>query len=130
MRPLRGAPLRSEDFAYKLVVAVRSDLKLSRGKLAVQVAHAAVTCAQQASRKEKRSFKAWLREGQKKVAVKVPDLAALRELEGRAKAAGLTTALISDAGHTEVEPGTVTCLGLGPAANERLDPLTGDLALL
>ena len=118
------------DFQYKLVVAVRTDLKLSRGKLAVQVAHAAVSCAHKASRKDKRNFKPWFAEGQKKVVVKVPDLSALRELQAQARAADLTTAMISDAGLTEVAPGTVTCLGLGPASAEGLDAITGDLTLL
>lgn len=120
----------TEDFSYKLVVAVRSDLKLSRGKLAVQVAHAAVTCAIRASKKDKKNFRAWYEEGQKKVAVKVPSLQALHQLQAQAKLAGLTTALIRDAGHTEVEPGTVTCLGLGPTPNEKLDKLTGELSLV
>lgn len=118
------------DLEYKLVIAVRNDLKLSRGKLAVQVAHAAVSCAHRSARKDKQNFKPWFAEGQKKVVVKVADLAALRELQARARVSGLTTSMISDAGHTEVEPGTVTCLGLGPATAQRLDLLTGELTLL
>ncbi len=118
------------DFAYKLVVAVRTDLKLSRGKLAVQVAHAAVSCAHKAAKKDKSNFRPWFAEGQKKVVVKVADLATLRELQAQARAARLTTAMISDAGLTEVAPGTVTCLGLGPATVERLDAITGELSLL
>ena len=50
--------------------------------------------------------------------------------EPSARAAGLTTALVRDAGRTELAAGTVTCLGLGPASEAELDPLTGELSLL
>ena len=117
------------DFQYKMVVAVRTDVKLSGGKMAVQVAHAAVSCAHKASKNDKRNFRPWFSEGQKKVVVKVADLATLRELEFQARQAALTTSMISDAGMTEVAPGTVTCLGIGPASNPRVDSITGKLSL-
>ena len=114
----------------KLVIAVRGDLKLSRGKLAAQVAHAAVSCALRAQKHDRREFRAWFDEGQRKVTVRVPDEAALHALQADARAAGLTTALVRDAGRTELAAGTVTCLGLGPADEAELDPLTGGLSLL
>lgn len=117
-------------FAYKLVVAVREDLRLSPGKLAAQVAHAAVECALKAQRARPKLFEAWKAEGQKKVVVRVADLAGLELLEREAKAARLPWARITDAGHTELPPGTVTCLGIGPAENAELDRITGRLPLL
>lgn len=119
-----------DEFKNKLVVVVRGDLKLSPGKLSVQVAHAAVTCAIEAKRNKERWFKAWYGEGQKKVVVKAKDLKDLYELKETAKGLELTTSLIEDAGLTEVPPGTVTCLGIGPGPNAELDKVTGDLPLL
>jgi PTH2 family peptidyl-tRNA hydrolase len=118
------------DFKYKLVVVTRQDLKLSTGKLAVQVAHAAVTCALQAKKYSPDDFKEWFEEGQRKVVVKVPDLRALHELKVEAEAFGLVTSLVQDAGLTEVEPGTVTVLGIGPAREKEVDRITGALSLL
>lgn len=118
------------EFKYKMVIVVRTDLKLSAGKTAVQVAHAAVSCALSCKKQHPIRFRKWYAEGQKKVVVKVKGLRELYELKAQAEASGLTTALISDAGLTEVEPGTVTCLGIGPASSESMDPITGELPLL
>ena len=118
------------EFKNKMVIAVRTDLNLSKGKTAVQVAHAAVSCALSCKKQHPIRFRKWYAEGQKKVVVKVKALRDLYELKAQAEAAGLTTALISDAGLTEIEPGTVTCLGIGPASNESVDAITGELSLL
>ncbi|MGQ0535758.1 MAG: peptidyl-tRNA hydrolase Pth2 [Methanobacteriota archaeon] len=114
---------------HKLVVVARKDLKLAPGKLAAQVGHASVDCALRAQLRKPRVFEAWLSQGQKKVVVKVASLRELQELRVACDDAGLITALIADAGHTELEPGTVTCLGVGPAAEKDVDRLTGHLAL-
>jgi PTH2 family peptidyl-tRNA hydrolase len=118
------------DFKYKLVVVTRQDLKLSTGKLAVQVAHAAVSCALQAKKFSPDDFKEWFEEGQRKVVVKVPDLRALHELKVEAEAFGLVTSLVQDAGLTEIPAGTVTVLGIGPAREKEVDRITGALSLL
>jgi len=118
------------EFKYKLVVVARQDLKLSAGKLAVQVAHAAVSCALQARKFSPEDFKAWYDEGQRKVVVKVPDLRALHELKVEADAFGLVTSLVQDAGLTEIPAGTVTVLGIGPAKEKEVDRITGTLSLL
>ena len=56
---------------YKQCIVVRDDLKLSKGKLAVQVAHAAVSAYDFAGRDVR---EAWKKEGQKKVVLRVPTL--------------------------------------------------------
>ncbi|RLF90365.1 peptidyl-tRNA hydrolase [Thermococci archaeon] len=117
-------------FAYKQVMVIRKDLKLSRGKLAVQVAHGAVTAAFKASKDKPEWFKAWFHEGQKKAVVKVENERELFELMERAKILDLPYALIRDAGLTEIPPGTVTCLAVGPAPEELVDRVTGHLKLL
>jgi PTH2 family peptidyl-tRNA hydrolase len=118
------------EFEYKLVIVVRRDLKLSQGKLAVQVAHAAVTCAATARKETPKWYKAWFSEGQKKVVCKVQSEDELHELRDAARAKNLAAHLINDAGLTEVPPGTTTCLGIGPGPENIVDQITGKLSLL
>jgi len=113
----------------KVVVVVRSDLDISKGKTAVQVAHAAVRCALESRIKAKPWFDRWIDGGERKIVLKAPDLRTLQELQARALREGLVAILIQDAGLTEVEPGTVTCLGIGPAPEEIIDKITGQLPL-
>ena len=113
-----------------MVIGVRMDLKLSKGKTAVQVAHAAVISALKAKKFKKISFSKWFNEGQKKVVVKVKSLSDLHMIREEALRAGLIAELVRDAGLTEIPPGTITCVGIGPAKNEDIDKITGDLGLM
>jgi len=114
----------------KMVIAVRKDLKLSPGKMAAQVAHAAVNCAFASRKRSPDRFERWYDEGQRKVVVKVDDLPTLFRLKEEAEDAGLTTSVIIDAGLTEIPPHTVTCLGIGPAPEAVMDRITGGLKLM
>jgi peptidyl-tRNA hydrolase, PTH2 family len=113
-----------------MVVVVRGELRLTAGKAAVQVAHAAVLLARWAESHIPKEFEVWWAGGQRKVALQVSTLSDLEELERKARAARIPTVWVEDAGYTEVPPGTRTCLGLGPAPDAVLDPVTGALALL
>ena len=114
---------------YKMVIAVRKDLGISAGKIAVQVAHAAVDCVLKAKKHEPKWYRDWYNEGQRKVVVRVPGMDGLLNLESNARREGLVTSMIRDAGLTQIPPGTVTCLGIGPAPDSVLDKITGDLQL-
>jgi PTH2 family peptidyl-tRNA hydrolase len=118
------------EFAYKQVLVFRKDLQLSKGKVAAQAGHAAVSAAQEAHIHHRAWWDAWMFEGQRKIAVKVPTEKELHELEEAAEDLGLPHALIVDAGLTEIPEGTVTCLGIGPAPADRMGRLTGKLQLL
>jgi len=122
--------LISRSFNFKQVIAVRMDLNMSRGKIAVQVAHGSVSAAEQARVNKQAEWRAWLREGQKKVAVKVSSEEELIELRRKAVSHSLPHALIRDAGMTELPPGTLTVIGIGPAKAEIIDEVTGELKLL
>jgi PTH2 family peptidyl-tRNA hydrolase len=102
-------------------------LKLPRGKLAAQVAHASVAALLEATADARR---AWLAAGMPKVVLRCESEQELLVLEASAERAGLPNALIRDAGHTVLDPGTVTCLGLGPAQSAAIDALTGELKLV
>jgi len=117
-------------FSYKQVIVFRTDLKMSKGKIAAQAGHAAVSAAEEARKNYRDWFENWLNEGQCKVVLKVKSEKELLELERKAKDLGLPHALIIDQGLTEVPPGTITCLGIGPAPAEKLDKITGKLPLL
>jgi len=117
-------------FGYKQVVVMRSDLRMSRGKIAAQAGHAAVSAAEEARKKCSGWWKAWIAEGQCKIAVRAESEQELLEFERKAKRSKLPTALIVDRGLTELPPGTVTCLGIGPAPSAQVDAVTGKLPLL
>jgi PTH2 family peptidyl-tRNA hydrolase len=125
-KPSVGLPT----FRYKQVIVVRNDLKMSRGKIAAQAGHAAVSAAEEARKKCSGWWKAWMKEGQCKIAVKAESEQELLELEKKAEKSKLPTALIVDRGLTELPPGTVTCLGIGPAPSAQVDAVTGQLPLL
>ncbi|HEY2575340.1 MAG TPA: peptidyl-tRNA hydrolase Pth2 [Streptosporangiaceae bacterium] len=114
--------------AEKLVLAVRTDLGMGRGKMAAQVAHAAVAAALASLGGD--DFAAWAEEGQPKVVVRVLTGEQLQEVADRAAAVGLPVQLILDAGRTQLAPGTATCCAIGPAEADRIDAVTGELSLL
>jgi len=114
---------------YKLVIVVRTDLGISKGKMAAQVAHAAVNCSLKSKKSDSSNFKRWYNDGQKKVVVKGTNESLLRQLQQHARDIGITSSLISDAGLTEVPPGTVTCLGIGPGNESKINEITGKLSL-
>jgi PTH2 family peptidyl-tRNA hydrolase len=115
------------DTIYKQIILVRKDLKLPKGKLAAQVAHASVEAVH---RSTKSIVSAWRAEGMKKIVLEVKDLEELYKHERDAKEAGLTTAIITDAGHTVVVPGTTTCMAIGPDVEAKIDKITGQLKML
>lgn len=103
---------------------------MTKGKVAAQVGHAAVNCAFASRKSNPSKFNEWYDSGQTKVVLKVDSLRDLFEYKAVAEAQGVTCSLISDAGRTQIDPGTVTCLGIGPDKESVLDKITGDLKML
>jgi peptidyl-tRNA hydrolase, PTH2 family len=111
----------------KQVILVRKDLKLPKGKMAAQVSHASVDAT---LKSDKKLVEEWRRHGMKKVVLEANDEKDLFKYRQMAEDMGLKTALITDAGHTVVEPGTITCLAIGPDEERKIDPLTGKLKMV
>lgn len=110
----------------KQAIVARTDLGMGRGKLAAQVAHASLSAYEETPEKDRT---AWKGGGQKKVVLKVDGERALFDLAEVARREGLPHAVVRDAGHTQLDPNTVTTLAVGPASEAAVDAVTGDLSL-
>ncbi|MBU1974979.1 MAG: peptidyl-tRNA hydrolase Pth2 [Nanoarchaeota archaeon] len=111
----------------KQIILVRDDLKLPKGKLAAQVGHAVIDAVFASNKK---LVKKWKDQGMKKVVLKVKDEKELLLYESKLQDENIVTCTIVDAGHTVVSPGTLTCLGVGPAPEEKLDKILGHLKMM
>ena len=140
-------PIEEEEQAeddIKMMIVMRRDLRMRKGKIAAQAGHACVQATldalsrlpednpqeEQEAIEERFPFLFWLNHGQKKVCVYVDGEDALLNVYRSLEARGIHAALIQDAGHTEFhgEP-TLTCLATEPRAAADLDPVTGVLPL-
>jgi PTH2 family peptidyl-tRNA hydrolase len=110
----------------KQAIAVRTDLGMGTGKVAAQVAHASLQAHENAADDAARE---WRASGAKKIVLKASGETELEELADAARRERLPHALVTDAGHTQVEPGTVTALAVGPGPENIVDKVTGDLRL-
>ena len=115
--------------SIKQVVVVRTDLDMGKGKIAAQVGHACVLGAEHVRKSHPGWFEKWW-SGQEKVVVKVSGLKELEAIKLAAIDLNLPWSEVTDAGHTQISPGTVTCISIGPAPANLIDRITGDLKLL
>lgn len=111
----------------KQVIAVRNDLDMSEGKKVAQACHASLGAYRNSADSAK---ELWEADGAKKVAVKIEGGKNLKEKFRDAKKEDLPAYVVKDAGETELEPGTVTALGIGPAEDSTVDRITEELPLL
>ena len=111
----------------KQVIVVDAALGLPTGKLAAQVAHAAIIAFLRAPPAAQRT---WLAAGMTKIVLTCGSASELLDLASQADRAGLPTALVRDAGRTVLAAGTATCVGIGPAEASKIDLVTGSLGLL
>ena len=112
---------------YKQIIVVRKDLKMSAGKIAAQSSHSSTEAT---LKSEDPKVKVWRNSGMKKIVLNVNSKEELLDVKREADKMGLVTALIKDAGKTQIEPGSITCLGIGPDSEEKLNKISGKLKLL
>src|SRR5215469_12041956 len=127
-QPPSGLPAYRAFMQTKVVLVVRADLGMGRGKIAAQAAHAAVAAT--LANLNSQNLRAWLEDGQPKVVLRADSQDQLLAIAEEAAAAGLSVQVIRDAGRTQVEAGTSTCCAIGPAPEDTVDAITGELTLL
>jgi len=115
---------------YKQVILIRTDLGMGVGKKCAQACHASVSSSDLVRVKNKNLWKNWKNSGQKKVVLKVSGIEELKDIVIKLEKNNLLYFLVKDAGLTQLDPGTTTALGIGPAQSTEIDKITGDLKLL
>ncbi|MDX1798247.1 MAG: peptidyl-tRNA hydrolase Pth2 [Candidatus Lokiarchaeia archaeon] len=115
---------------YKQVILVRTDLKMGTGKKCAQSCHASVTASDLVRIQNKTLWKNWKNSGQKKVVLKIQNIEQLKEIVVKLESKKITYFVVSDAGLTQLTPGTTTAVGIGPILSTEIDKITGDLKLL
>jgi peptidyl-tRNA hydrolase, PTH2 family len=115
---------------FKQVIIVRRDVNMGTGKLAAQVAHAAVMGAEKVKASRREWFNSWFSAGQAKVVVKVKNIEELMHVRMRAEELNLPVVQVQDSGLTQIPSGTITCIGIGPAPSALIDKVTFELKLL
>ena len=120
----------------KQVIVIRDDIKMSRGKTAVQVAHASMSFMTSSIKTNipvdySEIEKYWIENSFAKICVRAKSEDELNKIHDDALNAGIKVSIIIDSGKTEFhgEP-TATCLALGPDLDSKIDEITGHLELL
>lgn len=113
----------------KMVILVRQDLNMGKGKAAAQACHAVLAAYKDAQRRDPSVLDAWEASGQAKVTLKVESEEEMMTLVKKAREYGVTAQYIRDAGRTQLAPNTTTVAAIGPAPKTLLDLVTGHLKL-
>lgn len=115
--PADAAPTRRE---LKMWLAVRTDIQMSKGKIAAQAMHASGWLHLIVANDKPALMRTYLDDHTPKIAVRVDSAAALDRVAEEAQAAGIPCYTVADAGRSEVEPGTRTVCIFGPAYRDEL----------
>lgn len=129
---VENTPWEDSTEECKMVLVVRTDLGMTKGKIAAQCSHATLACYKAILRRNPQSalLRRWERQGQAKVALQVKSQDELEVLQATAISLGLVAEVIVDAGRTQIASGSHTVLGIGPAPKSLIDKVTGSLKLL
>ena len=118
------------DGPYKMVLCVNQSLKMEKGKIAAQCGHATLACYRKSMKQCPDAVAWWERMGQAKIALKIPTDSDMDDLQAKARALGLVTYIVEDAGRTQIAAGSRTVLGIGPAPVSVIDSIASHLKLL
>jgi PTH2 family peptidyl-tRNA hydrolase len=110
----------------KQAIIVNKELKMEKGKICAQVAHASLQAFIMCNKEIREK---WLNTGSKKIVLKA-SLEEMMEIARRADKLNLAVAVIRDAGLTQVKPGSITAVAIGPDEDNVIDALSSKLKLL
>lgn len=116
----------------KVAIIVRTDLKMGKGKIAGQVAHACIGLIRyKTGSQTDEKINDWI-DGcnQTKIILKVKDEKELGDILERASKIDIPFWCVRDAGKTQIEEDTLTCAAIGPMSDNDAEKVTGDLKLL
>jgi peptidyl-tRNA hydrolase, PTH2 family len=108
-------------------IIVNTSLGMNKGKIAAQVAHAAVSVLEKI---DDDIFLEWKSTGMKKIVLKISSTDELIKKFQFLKEKKLPVALITDAGKTQIAPGSKTCFACGPIDEKVGEVYLSDLKLL
>ena len=114
----------------KMVLVVRKDLAMGTGKIAAQCSHGSLGAYLDSAQKRPHLVDAWMVQGQAKIVLQVESGQALLRIAADAITRGLVAHVVTDAGKTQVSPGSETVVAIGPAPAAEIDVVTGGLRLL
>lgn len=109
---------------------MRKDLGMGAGKIAAQCAHSSLKAFEKALERGEQGAREWSEGGAEKIVLKVQSERELKMIYSQALKAKLPAALVLDAGRTQIPSGTPTAVAIGPAEEEKIDAITGNLKLL
>ncbi|MFW9924547.1 MAG: aminoacyl-tRNA hydrolase [Candidatus Thorarchaeota archaeon] len=119
-----------DDFNYKMVIGIRTDLGISKGKAAVLASQVAVLCSEEAKKSKIDWLKHWFSEGQKKVVVQIPSHEEMINLHKKAQQYNFSCAIIENLKIIDYLRDSILAIAIGPAPNDKIDKLTADYKLL
>lgn len=118
------------EIEIKQVIILRSDLNMSKGKLVAQGAHASLMSYFKSEKQDQKIAEDWIKTGEKKIVLKIDSEDDLIKLFRAFEFKKIPCALVTDAGLTEIPPGSKTGLGIGPWKSNEIDFITDKLKLL
>ncbi|PXF45112.1 Peptidyl-tRNA hydrolase 2, mitochondrial [Gracilariopsis chorda] len=121
---------RASGEEHRLILCVRTDLKMQKGKIAAQVGHATLGAFKAAARRAPAALKTWEVNAQPKIAVQIRSYKEAQQLQRHANSLGLVTYMVYDAGKTQIAAGSMTVLAVGPGPVSLVNQVTGKLRLL
>eukprot|EP01026_Neomeris_dumetosa_P077144 TRINITY_DN8310_c0_g1_i2.p2 TRINITY_DN8310_c0_g1~~TRINITY_DN8310_c0_g1_i2.p2 ORF type:complete len:230 (+),score=34.41 TRINITY_DN8310_c0_g1_i2:45-692(+) len=118
--------------SLKVIFLIRTDLQMSKGKVASQVGHAAIAMYKRMYKRSKETVKSWEEYGASKIALRLESETELFSIKESAQKRGVPVQIVVDSGKTgteSIKPGTRTVMVMGPAPQSILGEITGHLKL-